>query len=79
MRRWTENCYRPNHSPVPQGAEIILSLHDELLILCKQEDGAAVAEIASTEMAEAYRIAFGGELLVRIEFNAKPIKSWAEK
>ena len=54
-------------------------MHDELLILCKEKDGAAVAEIANTEMAEAFRIAFGGELLVRIEFNAKPIKSWAEK
>jgi hypothetical protein len=64
---------------LPIGAEIILSVHDELLILCKEADGAAVAEIANTEMAEAYRIAFGGQLLVRIEFNAKPIKSWAEK
>ena len=64
---------------LPAGAEIILSVHDELLILCKEADGAAVAAIADAEMAEAYRIAFGGELLVRIEFNAKPIKSWAEK
>lgn len=61
------------------GAVIILSVHDELLILCNEADGAAVAEIANTEMAAAYRIAFGGELMVRIEFNAKPIKSWAEK
>jgi hypothetical protein len=64
---------------LPIGAVIILSVHDELLILCKEEDGAAVAAIANEEMTEAYRIAFGGELLVRIEFNAKPIKSWAEK
>ena len=60
-------------------AFIILSVHDELLILCRPEDAEAVAEMANSEISEVYRIALGGELLVPIIFGAKPIKSWAEK
>ena len=64
---------------LPNGAVIILSIHDELLILCETKDAEQVAKIAEEEMAEAYRIALGGELLVPIVFKGKPIENWAEK
>jgi DNA polymerase I-like protein with 3'-5' exonuclease and polymerase domains len=64
---------------LPTGAVIVLSVHDELLILCRPADAQAIAEMANKEISEAYRIALGGELLVPIIFGAKPIKTWAEK
>jgi DNA polymerase I-like protein with 3'-5' exonuclease and polymerase domains len=64
---------------LPKSAIIILSVQDELLILCRPAEAEAIAEIANREMTEAYRIALGGELLVPIPFGARPIKSWAEK
>jgi DNA polymerase-1 len=64
---------------LPKGAVIILSIHDELLILCEAKDAEEVVRIAREEMVEAYRIALGGELLVPIVFKVKPIQNWAEK
>ena len=64
---------------LPPGAEIMLSVHDELLILCKPADAEWIADMANREISKAYRIAFGGKLEVPIIFGAKPIKSWAEK
>jgi DNA polymerase I-like protein with 3'-5' exonuclease and polymerase domains len=64
---------------LPEDVVIILSVHDELLALCREADAEAVAEMMNREMSEAYRIALGGELLVPIPFGARPIKSWAEK
>jgi DNA polymerase I-like protein with 3'-5' exonuclease and polymerase domains len=64
---------------LPKGALVILSVHDELLILCRPADAEAVVAMANKEMTEAYRIGLGGELLVPIIFGAKPIKTWAEK
>ena len=64
---------------LPKGARIILTVHDELLILCDEADGAWIAKMAEEEMVKAYQKAFGGDLQIPIIFKAKPIKSWAEK
>ena len=60
-----------------KGAQIILSVHDELLILCNEADGPAIAKMAQEEMIRAYGTALGSELLrVLIVFDAKPIPCW---
>jgi DNA polymerase I-like protein with 3'-5' exonuclease and polymerase domains len=66
-------------SRLPKEAELILSIHDEVLVLCKSEQTEEVGEIVTTSMIEAYTEAFGEPLKIPIVFEVKPLSNWGEK
>jgi DNA polymerase I-like protein with 3'-5' exonuclease and polymerase domains len=66
-------------SQLPFGAEVILSIHDEVLVLCHAHQAEEVGKIVSAAMKAAYRIAFGEPLKVPILFDVEPLQNWSEK
>jgi DNA polymerase I-like protein with 3'-5' exonuclease and polymerase domains len=64
---------------LPSGAELILSVHDEVLVLCHAQQAEEVGKIVTETMKEAYRMAFGQPLKVPIVFEMKPVQSWSQK
>jgi DNA polymerase I-like protein with 3'-5' exonuclease and polymerase domains len=64
---------------LPLGAELIHSIHDEVLVLCPIALAQEVKEIVSCCMIEAYKIAFGEPLKVPIVFEVGILRNWGEK
>jgi DNA polymerase I-like protein with 3'-5' exonuclease and polymerase domains len=58
---------------------VILSVHDEVLVLCHAHQAGEVGKIVSAAMKAAYRIAFGEPLKVPILFNVEPLQNWSQK
>jgi DNA polymerase I-like protein with 3'-5' exonuclease and polymerase domains len=64
---------------LPSGAELILSVHDEVLVLCHAHQAEEAGKIVTAAMKTAYRMAFGEPLRVPIVFEMKAIQSWSQK
>jgi DNA polymerase I-like protein with 3'-5' exonuclease and polymerase domains len=64
---------------LPPGAELILTIQDELLILCRAEQVEEVNKIVVAAVVAAYRIALGEPLKVPIVIKPLIIKNWSEK
>ena len=61
------------------GAELILTVHDELLILCRVDQAEEVNKIVASAVIAAYRVALGEPLKVPIVIKPAAIKNWSEK
>ena len=61
------------------GAELILSIHDEVLVLCHAHQAEEVAKIVTEAMQSAYQEAFGAPLKVPILFEMNPVQNWSQK
>jgi DNA polymerase I-like protein with 3'-5' exonuclease and polymerase domains len=66
-------------SQLPPGAELILSVHDEVLVLCHAYQAEEVGKTVTAAMKTAYKIAFGEPLKVPIIFEMKALKNWSQK
>jgi DNA polymerase I-like protein with 3'-5' exonuclease and polymerase domains len=64
---------------LPEGAELILTVHDELLVLCRIELAQEVSKIVTEKVIVGYREALGEPLRVPIVFETNIIKNWSEK
>jgi DNA polymerase I len=64
---------------LPPGAELILTIHDELLVLCRADQALEVKKIMAASVVAAYRIALLEPLKVPIVINPVVIKNWSEK
>ena len=64
---------------LPEGAELILTIHDELLVLCRADLAQEVSKIVTEKVVVGYREAFGEPLKVPIVFETNVIKNWSEK
>ena len=64
---------------LPSGAELIHSVHDEVLVLCRIEQAEQVRETVTRVMVEAYQEAFGQPLKVPIVFEVEVIQNWSQK
>ncbi len=60
------------HKKLPDGAKLILQIHDELIVECKAEQAEAVAQLVSTEMVAVHSFA------VPIEVGIKTGTSWGD-
>jgi len=61
---------------IPEDARIVSTVHDELVIECREQDAEAVGKILSESMTEAMS-ALSPEVPVEVEANT--CTSWAEK
>ena len=66
-------------SELPLGAELILSVHDEVLVLCPAHQAEKVGRIVAAAMKAAYRIAFGEPCRVPIVFEVEALGNWSQK
>jgi DNA polymerase-1 len=64
---------------LPPGAELILTVHDELLILCRADQVLEVNKIVKAAVVTAYKIALGEPLKVPIIIKPAIIQDWGEK
>jgi putative DNA primase/helicase len=64
---------------LPPGAELILTIHDELLVLCRAEQAEEVNRIVAKAVVAAYRVALGEPLKVPIIVHPVTLKNWSEK
>jgi DNA polymerase I-like protein with 3'-5' exonuclease and polymerase domains len=64
---------------LPEGAELILTIHDELLVLCREEQAQEVEKIVTEKVVVGYREAFGEPLKVPIVFGTNVLNNWSEK
>ena len=64
---------------LPEGAEVILTVHDELLVLCREEQAQEVSKIISEKVILGYQEALGEPLKVPIVFETNTLNNWSEK
>jgi DNA polymerase-1 len=64
---------------LPPGAEMILTIHDELLVLCRVDQAEEVKKIVASAVVAAYRVALGEPLKVPIVIKPVTIKNWSQK
>ncbi len=61
---------------IPEGAHLVATVHDELVVECREEDAEAVKKIATDSMTEAMAELFPE---VPIEVEANICSNWGEK
>ncbi len=61
---------------IPEGAHLVATVHDELVVECREEDAAAVKKIVTDSMTEAMAELFPE---VPIEVEANICSNWGEK
>lgn len=64
---------------LPPDAELILTIHDELLILCRADQAEGVAKIVVASVVAAYKVALGEPLSVPIVIKPTTIQNWSQK
>jgi DNA polymerase-1 len=64
---------------LPPDAELILTVHDELLILCRADQAEAVKRIVEKAVVAAYKVALGEPLKVPIVIRPVTIQNWSHK
>jgi DNA polymerase I-like protein with 3'-5' exonuclease and polymerase domains len=62
---------------LPSSARLLLTVHDELVLECLNEDAKTVAGQTPQVMKEAFRDVFGDT--VPVEVDAKICRNWGEK
>lgn len=63
-------------SRLPEGAALVSTVHDELVVECREQDADAVRSILNDSMTEAMAALFPE---VTIEAETTPCDTWAEK
>lgn len=63
-------------SRLPEGAALVSTVHDELVVECREQDADAVRSILNESMTEAMAALFPE---VPVEVEANPCDTWAEK
>ena len=61
---------------IPEGAHLVATVHDELVVECREEDAEAVKEIVTKSMTEAMEDIFPE---VPVEVEANICSNWGEK
>jgi DNA polymerase-1 len=64
---------------LPPGAELILTIHDEILVLCRANQAQEVSKIVTATVTAGYRVGFGEPLKVPIVFETNIVKNWSDK
>jgi putative DNA primase/helicase len=64
---------------LPPGAELILTIHDELLVLCRAGQAEEVMRTLEESVITAYKRALGEPLKVPIIIKPVTIQNWSEK
>jgi DNA polymerase-1 len=64
---------------LPPGAELILTVHDELLVLCRIDQAEEVMRVVEEAVVAAYKRALGEPLKVPIVIKPVILQNWSEK